>query len=296
MRATNEISRALAGETDLGVVLELIAKRGRALVGASALLIELVVGDRLTVAAVAGDVDRAIVGSEIDTAGTVAGRVLDTRRPQRLSDELNRARFNETGLGHLGLQAGAGLFVPLVFRTETPGVLVALHPPGWSRLQRRGRAAADVVRDERGERGGHRALGRHASSCWRARPRPRTSAAAGRGSCTTRRCRASAPCACRWPPPGVPRIPDAWRAALDDGVAQLDTEIANVRGIISDVRPAALDELGIGGGGGGAGRSVPQPRDRRGAARRPRLRGRQGARRATTTSWRRRSTGSRRRR
>ena len=62
MRATNEISRALAGETDLGIVLELIAKRGRALVGASALLIELVTGDRLTVAAVAGDVDRAIVG------------------------------------------------------------------------------------------------------------------------------------------------------------------------------------------------------------------------------------------
>ena len=80
MRATNEISRALAGETDLGIVLELIAKRGRALVGASALLIELVVGDGLAVAAVAGDVDRAIVGSEIDMAGTVAGRVLETRR------------------------------------------------------------------------------------------------------------------------------------------------------------------------------------------------------------------------
>jgi signal transduction histidine kinase len=40
--------------------------------------------------------------------------------------------------------------------------------------------------------------------------------------------------------------PDAWRAALDDGVAQLDTEIANVRGIISDVRPAVLDEVGTG--------------------------------------------------
>ena len=107
MRATSEISRALAGETDLGIVLELIAKRGRALVGASALLIELVVGDRLTVAAVAGDVDRAIVGREID-GGTVAGRVLGTRRPQRLSDELNRARFNETGLGHLGFRRAPG--------------------------------------------------------------------------------------------------------------------------------------------------------------------------------------------
>ena len=68
--------------------------------------------------------------------------------------------------------------------------------------------------------------------------------------------------------------PDVWRAALDDAIAELDTEIANVRGIISDVRPAALDELGVGGGGRGAGRPLPQPRDRRRAARRPRLRGR----------------------
>jgi GAF domain-containing protein len=93
MRATTEISRALAGETDLGVVLELIAKRGRALVGAGILLIELVVGDQLRIAAVAGNVDRDIVGSEIPIASTVAGRVVETRRPQRLSDDLNRARF-----------------------------------------------------------------------------------------------------------------------------------------------------------------------------------------------------------
>jgi signal transduction histidine kinase len=40
--------------------------------------------------------------------------------------------------------------------------------------------------------------------------------------------------------------PEAWRAAIDDAVGELDTEIANVRGIIADVRPAALDELGTG--------------------------------------------------
>ena len=33
--------------------------------------------------------------------------------------------------------------------------------------------------------------------------------------------------------------PEAWRAAIDDAVEELDTEIANVRGIIADVRPAA---------------------------------------------------------
>ena len=38
---------------------------------------------------------------------------------------------------------------------------------------------------------------------------------------------------------------ERWRTAVDDAVLQLDTEIANLRGIIADVRPAALDELGV---------------------------------------------------
>ncbi len=245
MRATNEISRALAGETDLGIVLELIAKRGRALVGAGALLIELVVGDRLTVAAVAGDVDRAIVGSEIETARTVAGRVLETRRPQRLNDELNRARFNETGLGHLGLQAGAGLFVPLVFRTETPGVLAALHPPGGADfsdederlLTSFATSAASAVVTARSV-GTEQLLAREAATederrRWARELHDETLQGLGALRLSLAAARRAAD-------------PDAWRAALDDAVAQLDTEIANLRGIISDVRPAVLDELGTG--------------------------------------------------
>ena len=244
MRATAEISRALAGETDLQIVLELIAKRGRALVGASALLIELVVGDQLTVAAVAGDLDRAIVGSNIDTAGTVAGRVLDTRRPQRLSDELNRARFNETGLGHLGLEAGAGLFVPLVFRTETPGVLVALHPPGGADfsdederlLTSFATSAASAVVTARSV-GTEQLLAREAATederrRWARELHDETLQGLGALRLSLAAARRATD-------------PDAWRSALDDAVAQLDTEIANVRGIISDVRPAALDELGV---------------------------------------------------
>jgi signal transduction histidine kinase len=245
MRATAEISRALAGETDLQIVLELIAKRGRALVGAGALLIELVVGDGLTVAAVAGDVDRSIVGSEIDMAGTVAGRVLDTRRPQRLNDELNRARFNDTGLGHLGLQVGAGLFVPLVFRTETPGVLAALHPHGEADfsdederlLTSFATSAASAVVTARSV-GTEQLLAREAATederrRWARDLHDETLQGLGALRLSLAAARRAAD-------------PDAWRAAIDDAVAQLDTEIANVRGIISDVRPAALDELGTG--------------------------------------------------
>jgi nitrate/nitrite-specific signal transduction histidine kinase len=64
MSATVETSRALAGETDLDRVLQLIAKRGRALVGARALVIELIDGDDVRVAAIAGDADADLVGKE----------------------------------------------------------------------------------------------------------------------------------------------------------------------------------------------------------------------------------------
>jgi signal transduction histidine kinase len=245
LRATAEISRALAGETDLGVILELIAKRGRALVGAGSLIIQLAVNDRLRIAAVAGSADRDIVGSELPIEGTVAGRVLETRVAQRLSDDLNRARFMEAGLGRLGLEAGAGLFVPLVFRTETPGVLAALHPAGAGdfsdedeRLLRSfaTSAASAVVtaRSVTGEQLRAREVATEEERRrWARELHDETLQALG----ALRLALASAR---RTPDP------DAWGAAIDDAVAELDTEIANVRGIIADVRPAALDELGTG--------------------------------------------------
>src|SRR5918911_3813987 len=54
--ATTTIARAVGGETDLGRVLELIVKRGRALVDAEGLLILLREGPGLVVAATAGEV------------------------------------------------------------------------------------------------------------------------------------------------------------------------------------------------------------------------------------------------
>lgn len=54
------ISRALGGGTDLGAVLDLVANRGRALVSARALAIELREGGRMAVAAVAGELPEGL--------------------------------------------------------------------------------------------------------------------------------------------------------------------------------------------------------------------------------------------
>jgi signal transduction histidine kinase len=245
MRATTEISRALAGETDLAIVLELIAKRGRALVGATALLIELVSGDRIRVAAAAGDVDREIIGRDLDIGPTIAGRVLTTRRAQRLSDDLNRSRFDGAGIGHFGFTAGAGLFVPLLFRTETPGVLVALNSPDagdFSDEDERlltsfATSAASAVVTARSV-SAEQLLAREAATederrRWARELHDETLQGLGALRLAMSAARRSAD-------------PEVWRAALDDALAELDTEIANVRGIISDVRPPALDELGLG--------------------------------------------------
>lgn len=120
------ISRAIGGETDLAVIFELVAKRGRALLCARALVIELQIDGGLEVVAAAGEVPAELVGQQIALEGSVAEAALRTGGTQRLADELNKARFNEHGLGQLGLEAQDGLIVPLVFGGQSLGVLVAV--------------------------------------------------------------------------------------------------------------------------------------------------------------------------
>lgn len=124
--ATVSISRALATQTDLDVVLDLVAKRGRALVSARALVIELEEAGELIVAAAAGEVPSALTGARLKVGSSLAGVALRSAAVQRLDNDASRARYEKHGLGSLGLEVQAGLMVPLVVRGRSYGALVAL--------------------------------------------------------------------------------------------------------------------------------------------------------------------------
>ena len=125
LEATTEIARAVGGETDLDRILETIVKRGRALVEARSLLILLEERGELRVAAAAGEFDLD-AELRLPVAGSAPGQVLEARRAARLRDLganlMSQPRSQGTG--------AAALLVPLVFRGQALGVLVALDPLG----------------------------------------------------------------------------------------------------------------------------------------------------------------------
>jgi signal transduction histidine kinase len=245
LEATTQIARAVGGETDLDVILELVAKRGRALIAARALLIELKHGQALVVAAGAGELPDNVVGAHLALADSVAGQAMRSLRTQHLEEALNRARFDEHGLGRLGVNAEGGLVVPLIFRGTTYGVLVALDrleggpafTPDDQRLLEAFAVSAAM------------AVGT-AQSVGAERHRQRLAAAEGERkrwarelhddtlqSLTALRLGLAAA--------GRSDRPQAIRGAVGETIEQLDETISGLRTLISDLRPAALDELGI---------------------------------------------------
>jgi signal transduction histidine kinase len=243
--ATTQFARAIGAETDLDVILELVVKRGRALVSARTLLIELCQPDGLLVAAGAGELPQGLIGRLLPSQDTVASHALRTRRTQHLEDELNRARFDEHGLGRFGVGAEGGLVVPLIFQGRTYGVLVALdrlhdgHSFGMEDqrlLEAFAASAATAVAT--------------AQSVASEQQRQRLSAAeAERGrwardlhdetlqSLSALQIRLS----------GARRVgkPEVLAQAVEEAVDYLQAGIADLRALITDLRPASLDELGV---------------------------------------------------
>jgi signal transduction histidine kinase len=125
LESLNEIGNALATETDLGRLLDLIARRLRELLDARIVAVMLPAGDdELRFTAVAGDSEENFLGQTIPRASSKSGRFLDRGRSERSDSVLDDPEVDRNVVRGFG--ARTGLWVPLVARSQTIG-LIAVH-------------------------------------------------------------------------------------------------------------------------------------------------------------------------
>jgi two-component system, NarL family, sensor histidine kinase DevS len=239
--ATVALTRAIGGVTDIDRVLELVVKRGRALVDARLLLVLLLEGEELVVAAAAGKARADVTGSRFSASQTALGEILRTGRTERLTEMSSRVRL---GLGELADGAGAAMLVPLNFRGRALGILVALD---------RFDSSSSFSGDD------ERLMRAFASSA--------ATALATAQNVEAERLRMSIAAAdqerARWArelhdetlqglgalqvmlTAAIRRGPDAIRRAVDQAVEQIEVQVQELQGLITDLRPASLDDLGL---------------------------------------------------
>jgi len=122
LESLNEVGNALATETDLDRLLDLVARRLRELLGARFVGVLLPAGDAaLRFAAVAGDEGVALQGRTIPRSASKAGRVIERGRSERIDSVLDDPEVDREVSRALG--ARTGLWVPLVVRGRTIGVI-----------------------------------------------------------------------------------------------------------------------------------------------------------------------------
>jgi signal transduction histidine kinase len=124
LESLNEVGNALATETDLDGLLDLIARRLRELLDARIVIVALPAGaDELRLAAVAGENAEQLLDQTMGRSGSKSGRVLERGQSERTDSVLDDPDVNPevTRL----LAARTGLWVPLVTRGGPIGVIAA---------------------------------------------------------------------------------------------------------------------------------------------------------------------------
>jgi signal transduction histidine kinase len=244
LNATTQIARAVGAETDIDVILELVAKRGRALVDARLLVIELVQRGRLLVSAGAGELPPGLFGRQMPLGDSGASAALRTRRSQRLQEPLTRARFDEHGLGTLGVHASGGLIVPLVFQNHSYGVLVAID-----RLHDGPEFTTDDERLLEAFAASAATAVATAQSVASERQRQRLAAAEAERQRWARELHDDTLQSLSALRVGLSTAkrsgkPKTLELAVANAIDHLEEGITNLRALITDLRPASLDELG----------------------------------------------------
>jgi signal transduction histidine kinase len=237
LETTTEINRALGGETDLQRVLELVAKRSRALVSARAAEIGLLDGDGIVIAALAGDAP-SLVGTRLELDGSLASFALRSGRLRRF-DEIPDGMFARRALG-----ATSAIVAPMTFKGRTVGFLIV-----FDRLSGGVFSADDERLLEAFAASAATAVATAQSAAEEALRRSLAASEAERG---------------RWARElhdetlqelaslrvllsGARRSGDdaRLREAVDDALDIVTNGVANLRALITELRPAALDEIGL---------------------------------------------------
>jgi signal transduction histidine kinase len=243
LEATRDVAVAIAGEVSLDRLLELIAKRGRALVAARSLVIMLREGDDLVIQTTAGHAGDAH-GVRLPVFDSASGEVLRNRRSERITDVSARLRIPASEFGVRDAQTA--LLVPMIHRSDALGILAA-----FDRGEERDPFNADderMLRTFAANAATAVALARSVEA-----ERLRTSLASADAE---RR---------RWARElhdetlqGLAALrvllssalrrgdPELNHRAMAEAIAQIEREIGNLRALISELRPVALDELGLG--------------------------------------------------
>jgi signal transduction histidine kinase len=244
LEATTAIALAVGAETELERVLELVVKRARALVEAHDVLILLRDGDELVIAAGAGFVTVA-EPARLPLAGSTAGEVLAEGRPRRIADAARELRVPPAQLGVEG--ATTALLVPLVYRGASLGVLAA-----FDRLDGDGDGAFTREDEQLLEAFAVQAATAVATATTVEADRLRRSLAAaeaerGRWARELHDETLQALGGLKVLLSGAARLDDAeaMRQKMREAVDQLTGDIHSLRSMIAELRPPALDELGL---------------------------------------------------
>ncbi len=238
LEAFAEIARAVGGETELERVLSLILAQGREIVSARTLVVYLPEGGEL--AAVSGSAMRSNSQPRLPLASSLAGDVLLSGRPRRVGSDADPAQLEQ-----LAPDAKAAILVPLVFRGEPLGVLAGINGAGErdfveedeQLLMSVAASAATAVATARSVAAARLRLSVEAADQARARWARELHDETLQGLTGARMVLSA----------GLARgDPDALRGAAEAADTHLAEEMRKLRDLIAELRPAALDDLGLG--------------------------------------------------
>jgi len=242
LEAARDIADAIGGASELSRILELVVKRGRALVSARSILIMLRDGDELVVSASAGHAI-AVRGRRLPIADSTSGQVLERGRPERIVDVGARLRIGPDELGVPDAQTA--LLVPMHYHGAAIGVLAAFDRGAEGEtftatdeqlLRTFAASAANAVAMSRSVEADRLRSTIAAAEAerrrWARELHDETLQALGG-------LRVMLASALRREDPVIAV------EAMRQGISDVDREIENLRAIITDLRPSLLDDLGL---------------------------------------------------